>query len=51
MDYERALVHLAEKNGRQRLYDLSGHYLWIGERTRQMDGAHIAFASLLENPI
>ena len=48
MDYERALVHLA---GRQRLYDLSGHYLWIGERTRQMDGAHIAFASLLENPI
>lgn len=51
LDYERALVHLAEKNGKPRLYDLSGHYLWIGERTRQMDGAHIAFASLLENPI
>ena len=51
MDYERAFVHLAEKEGEQRLYDLSGHYLWIGERTRQMDGAHIAFASLIENPI
>lgn len=51
LDYERAMVHLAEKNGEQRLYDLSGHYLWIGERTRQLDGAHVAFAALLENPI
>ncbi len=34
-----------------RLYDLSAHFLWIGERTRQLDGAHIAFAELLANPI
>ncbi len=34
-----------------RLYDLSAHFLWIGERTRQLDGAHIAFAELLSNPI
>ena len=27
------------------------HFLWIGERTRQLDGAHIAFAELLANPI
>jgi len=51
MDYERAMVHLAEKNGEMKLYNLSGHYLWIGDRTRQIDGAHVAFASLLENPI
>src|SRR2546423_9120623 len=34
-----------------RLYALSGHFLWVGERTRQLDGAHIAFAELLANPI
>jgi 3-deoxy-7-phosphoheptulonate synthase len=34
-----------------KLYDLSSHYLWVGERTRQLDGAHIAFAELLANPI
>ena len=34
-----------------RLYDLSAHFLWIGDRTRQLDGAHIAFAELLSNPI
>ena len=34
-----------------RLYDLSAHFLWIGERTRQLDGAHIDFAELLANPI
>ncbi|WP_431914317.1 3-deoxy-7-phosphoheptulonate synthase [Micromonospora carbonacea] len=27
------------------------HFLWIGERTRQFDGAHVAFAALLANPI
>ena len=34
-----------------KLYDLSAHFLWIGERTRQLDGAHVAFAELLANPI
>ena len=33
------------------LYDLSAHYVWIGERTRQLDGAHIAFAEVIANPI
>lgn len=36
---------------RKVLYDLSAHFLWIGERTRQLDGAHIAFAELVRNPI
>jgi 3-deoxy-7-phosphoheptulonate synthase len=51
LDYERAMLRLDETGGEPRLYDLSGHFLWIGERTRQLDGAHIAFAELLANPI
>lgn len=50
MDYERAMLRLdLDRSGS--LYDLSAHFLWIGERTRQLDGAHIAFAELLANPI
>ncbi|MFL4907998.1 3-deoxy-7-phosphoheptulonate synthase class II [Streptomyces sp. MMS24-I2-30] len=47
LDYERAL--LRPHDGR--LYGVSGHFLWIGERTRQPDGAHLALAELLANPI
>ncbi|OZC30953.1 class II 3-deoxy-7-phosphoheptulonate synthase [Gordonia polyisoprenivorans] len=58
LDYERALLRLAEAPedpsvgaAGKVLYDLSAHFLWIGERTRQLDGAHIAFAELIRNPI
>ena len=54
MDYERAMLRLADHpaGGDEKvLYDLSAHYLWIGERTRQLDGAHIAFAKMINNPI
>ena len=54
MDYERGLLRLADDpdgGPEPVLYDLSAHYLWIGERTRQLDGAHIALASLIANPI
>ena len=52
LDYERAMLRLDSRNPDDpKLYDLSGHFLWIGERTRQLDGAHIAFAELLANPI
>ena len=47
LDYERALLRL--DGGR--LYDLSAHQLWIGDRTRQLDGAHVAFAALIANPV
>ncbi|WP_285643650.1 3-deoxy-7-phosphoheptulonate synthase class II [Lentzea sp. NBRC 102530] len=47
LDYERSLLRMADG----RLYGLSGHFLWVGERTRQLDGAHIALAALLANPI
>ncbi|WP_424185113.1 class II 3-deoxy-7-phosphoheptulonate synthase [Actinokineospora sp. G85] len=51
LDYERALLRLDTSGPDPRLYNLSSHFLWIGERTRQLDGAHIAFAELLSNPI
>jgi 3-deoxy-7-phosphoheptulonate synthase len=55
LDYERAMLRLADQgeaeDDARKLYDLSAHYLWIGERTRQLDGAHIAFAEVISNPI
>ncbi|MER6125401.1 class II 3-deoxy-7-phosphoheptulonate synthase [Streptomyces sp. NPDC001795] len=53
LDYERAMLRnvVEEDTGREALYGLSGHYLWIGERTRALDGAHIALAAQLANPI
>jgi 3-deoxy-7-phosphoheptulonate synthase len=47
LDYERALTRLEDG----RAYDLSGHFVWVGERTRQMDGAHLDFVSRIANPI
>src|SRR5690554_5293237 len=47
LEYDRALTRIA--NGRA--YGLSGHFLWIGERTRQIDGAHVDFVSRLANPV
>jgi 3-deoxy-7-phosphoheptulonate synthase len=55
IDYERAMLRLADPaenpDGPPKLYDQSAHYLWIGERTRQLDGAHVALAEVIANPI
>lgn len=52
LDYERAMLRLGpDVNGEQALYNLSAHQVWIGERTRGLDDAHIAFASLIANPV
>jgi 3-deoxy-7-phosphoheptulonate synthase len=52
LDYERAMLRLDTRDPNEpKLYDLSSHFLWIGDRTRQLDGAHIALAELLANPI
>lgn len=48
LPYEQALVRRAEDG---RWWSGSGHLLWIGDRTRQPDGAHAAFAAGLANPI
>ncbi|WP_226365450.1 3-deoxy-7-phosphoheptulonate synthase [Pseudonocardia sp. ICBG162] len=47
LDYESALVRRSTAG----LYGGSGHFLWIGERTRHVDGAHVALLRLLDNPI
>jgi len=49
IDYERALTRIDSRTGHP--YDVSGHFLWIGERTRQLDGAHVQFAESIRNPI
>ena len=52
VDYERAMLRLAtDSKGDTRLYDLSAHQLWIGERTRGIDDFHVNFAALISNPI
>jgi 3-deoxy-7-phosphoheptulonate synthase len=49
LDYEDALTRIDSRTGLP--YDVSGHFLWIGERTRQLDGAHVEFARDIRNPI
>ncbi len=49
LDYERALTRRDERRGAA--YDLSGHMVWIGERTRALGGAHVEFVRRLANPI
>ena len=52
VDYERAMLRLHEdEDGETRLYDLSAHQLWIGERTRGIEDFHVNFAALIANPI
>ena len=48
-DYERPLTRIDSRTGLP--YVTSGHFIWIGERTRQLDGAHIDFFSRVRNPI
>ncbi len=48
-DYERPLTRIDSRTGLP--YDTSSHFLWIGERTRQLDGAHVDFLSRVRNPI
>ncbi|MFE7927853.1 3-deoxy-7-phosphoheptulonate synthase [Streptomyces sp. NPDC057456] len=50
LDYECALLRPGPP-GDRRPYSGSAHFLWIGERTRRLDGAHIGFAELLANPV
>lgn len=37
--------------GGQKFYNLSSHFLWIGDRTRQLDGAHVEYFRGIQNPI
>ena len=49
LDYEEALTRQDSITGDW--YDCSAHLLWIGDRTRQLDGAHVEFLAGVENPV
>ena len=49
LEYEHAMTRIDSRTGTP--YDVSGHFVWIGERTRQLDGAHVELMSHIRNPI
>ncbi|MGB9153980.1 MAG: 3-deoxy-7-phosphoheptulonate synthase class II [Alphaproteobacteria bacterium] len=49
LPYEQGLTRIDSTTGDW--YDVSAHMLWIGERTRQPDGAHVEFLRGVKNPI
>jgi 3-deoxy-7-phosphoheptulonate synthase len=49
LGYEEAMTRRDSISGD--FYDCSAHMVWVGERTRQLDGAHMEFLSGIRNPI
>ncbi|MBV8168945.1 MAG: 3-deoxy-7-phosphoheptulonate synthase, partial [Alphaproteobacteria bacterium] len=49
LGYEQALTRVDSTTGDW--YDCSAHMVWIGDRTRQLDGAHVEFMRGIKNPI
>jgi 3-deoxy-7-phosphoheptulonate synthase len=49
MDYERPMTRIDSRTSQP--YNTSAHFVWIGERTRELDGAHVDFLSRVRNPI
>ncbi len=49
LDYEHALTRIDSRTATP--YDVSAHFVWIGERTRQLDGAHVELFRHIRNPI
>lgn len=48
LEYEEALTR---KDGSRKHYNLSSHFIWIGDRTRQLDGAHVEYFRGIANPM
>ena len=49
LEYEQAMTRIDSRT--ELPYDVSSHFVWIGERTRQLDGAHVELLSRIQNPI
>ena len=49
LDYEQAMTRIDSRS--QLPYNTSGHFIWIGERTRQLTGAHVELLRSVRNPI
>jgi 3-deoxy-7-phosphoheptulonate synthase len=57
LDWEQAMTREADiavsgpSSKEKVFYNTSAHFLWIGDRTRQLDGAHIEYFRGIRNPI
>lgn len=53
LEYEQCLTRLLkdQTDGKMKWYNTSAHFIWIGDRTRQLDGAHVEYFRGIENPI
>ncbi|MCL2544053.1 MAG: 3-deoxy-7-phosphoheptulonate synthase class II [Nocardioidaceae bacterium] len=49
MEYEHAMTRIDSRT--ESPYNVSGHFVWIGERTRNLDGAHVEYFRSIRNPI
>ncbi|EIW70083.1 hypothetical protein TREMEDRAFT_43706 [Tremella mesenterica DSM 1558] len=49
LEYEEAFTR--EHDGEVKYYNMSSHFIWIGDRTRQLDGAHVEYFRGIANPI
>jgi 3-deoxy-7-phosphoheptulonate synthase len=49
MDYEGPMTRIDSRTALP--YNTSAHFLWIGERTRELDGAHVEYFSQIRNPL
>lgn len=49
LDYEKPLTRIDSRTGLP--YATSGHFVWVGERTRDLQGAHVDFISRVTNPV
>ena len=49
LEYEHSMTRVDSRTDQP--YDVSGHFVWIGERTRQLDNAHVELLSHIRNPI
>ena len=49
LDYERAMTRIDSRTGLP--YDVSAHLVWVGDRTRDLEEAHVEFAASIRNPV
>ena len=49
LPFEEAMTRTDSTTGEN--HDTSAHFVWIGDRTRQLDGGHVEFCRGIENPI
>ena len=49
LPFEESMTRVDSTTGEH--HDTSAHFVWIGDRTRQLDGGHVEFCRGIENPI